>query len=49
MRKPLERSHPIPPVRLCALLRNRRVNHMILLEEKATKEDVEETLSEEGG
>jgi hypothetical protein len=45
VRKPLEKSKLISLVRLCALLRHARINHIILLEEKEVKEDVEEIIS----
>jgi hypothetical protein len=38
VRKPLERNQLNSLERPCALLRKGRINHMILLEEKAVKE-----------
>jgi hypothetical protein len=49
VRKILERRQFSPLQRLCASLRKGRINHMILLEEKTVKEDVEEKISEAEG
>jgi hypothetical protein len=49
MRKPLERNKLITLERPCAFLRKGRINHMIILEEKAVKENVEERILEAGG
>jgi hypothetical protein len=38
-----------PLERPCALLKNGRINHMILLEEQEVKEEVEEIVSETWG
>jgi hypothetical protein len=49
MRRILGRSQLIPLERLCALIKKGRINHMILLEEKVVREDVERIILEVGG
>jgi hypothetical protein len=49
VRRILGRRQLIPLERLCALLKKGRINHMILLEEKVVREDVERRISEARG
>jgi hypothetical protein len=49
VRRIFERRQLNPLKRLCALLKKGRINHMILLEEKEIREDIERRISEVGG
>ena len=48
-RKPLERRQFKPIERPCIFPRKRRINQIVLLIEKAAREDVEEIISKVGG